>query len=143
MLSFSSLSIFTSTFKTSTENTSDETRYVLLIRFWHPEVTAVERAAFQFIFEYLDVSAEGEEAIEKFEMQQLLMGKEINKSNANANANADVFGQISGMGGSKGGGGVAVNSSSKDEGKSLSRAERRREEKAQSKEKSIGFGKKR
>ena len=31
----------------STENTSDRVRYVLLIRMWHPELTAVEVDAFK------------------------------------------------------------------------------------------------
>jgi hypothetical protein len=31
----------------STENQSDRVRYVLLIRMWHPELTAVEVDAFK------------------------------------------------------------------------------------------------
>jgi len=106
----------------STENSSDDTRYVLLIRFWHPELTLDERAAFQFIFEYLDASAEGDEAVEQFEMQTLLMGTDKKKLSAK-------------------GAGAGIRNSLTEDGtndkqpaaSSMSRAERRREEKAAAK----------
>jgi hypothetical protein len=31
----------------STENTSEKERYVLLIRFWHPDLTIAEQEAFK------------------------------------------------------------------------------------------------
>jgi hypothetical protein len=60
----------------STENFSDRTRYVLLIRFWHPELSPTEIDAFKFIFDYLDHASIGDEALEQFEMMHLMMGKE-------------------------------------------------------------------
>ena len=63
----------------STENTSDRVRYVLLIRFWHPDLRPAEVEAFKFIFAYLDHAGMGEEALERFEMQDLFMGKDQHK----------------------------------------------------------------
>ena len=37
-----------------TSNDSEKDRYVLILRHWHPEVTEVEKAANQFLFEALD-----------------------------------------------------------------------------------------
>ena len=59
----------------STENASDRVRYVLLIRFWHPDLTADEIDAFKFIFDFLDHAALGEAELEVFEYRQL-MGKD-------------------------------------------------------------------
>ncbi|CAM9544676.1 unnamed protein product, partial [Chrysoparadoxa australica] len=42
--------IFDTSFVHSTGNEADVDRTVLLIRFWHPEVTTVERRALEFIF---------------------------------------------------------------------------------------------
>jgi len=36
-------------------NDSDEDRYILMLRVWHPELTAVETKALQFLFDVLDV----------------------------------------------------------------------------------------
>ena len=36
-------------------NDSDEYRYILMLRVWHPELTDTERAALQFLFDVLDV----------------------------------------------------------------------------------------
>ena len=36
-------------------NDSDDYRYILMLRVWHPELTAVERDALQFLFDVLDV----------------------------------------------------------------------------------------
>lgn len=74
--------IFDTSITHSTENSSDKTRYVLLIRFWHPDLTAVEIDAFKFIFEYLDYAAAGDEGVELFEMKHLLMGKDGKKVTA-------------------------------------------------------------
>eukprot|EP00611_Tribonema_gayanum_P007205 TRINITY_DN1652_c4_g1_i1.p1 TRINITY_DN1652_c4_g1~~TRINITY_DN1652_c4_g1_i1.p1 ORF type:complete len:379 (+),score=109.18 TRINITY_DN1652_c4_g1_i1:53-1138(+) len=46
--------IFDTSFVHSTANDSDRPRTVLLMRFFHPEVTADERRALQFIFEVVD-----------------------------------------------------------------------------------------
>ncbi|KAJ1427068.1 Aspartyl/Asparaginyl beta-hydroxylase-domain-containing protein [Ochromonadaceae sp. CCMP2298] len=58
----------------STRNDAQVDRTVLLIRFWHPELTVVEREAFSFIFDYLDHSAYGEEALQQFETRHLFLG---------------------------------------------------------------------
>jgi hypothetical protein len=69
--------IFDTSIIHSTRNDSPRTRYVLLIRFWHPDLTALEVDMFKFIFEFLDHAALGEEALELFEMkQQILLGKD-------------------------------------------------------------------
>ena len=36
------------------ENRADETRYILMMRVYHPELTAVERSAMQLVFDLLD-----------------------------------------------------------------------------------------
>ena len=36
-------------------NDSDETRYILMMRTWHPDLSPVERASLQFLFDVLDV----------------------------------------------------------------------------------------
>ena len=56
----------------STENQSDRVRYVLLIRFWHPDLTTDEIEAFKLIFDYLDHAAMGDDQLEMFEMKTLL-----------------------------------------------------------------------
>ena len=38
----------------STANDTDYDRYVLIIRFWHPEVTQMEKLAMQFVFDSID-----------------------------------------------------------------------------------------
>lgn len=69
----------------STQNLSDKARYVLMLRFWHPELTAAERDAFTYIFDFLDHAALGEEQLELFETMHLLMGKD-KKSSSNTGA---------------------------------------------------------
>ena len=61
-----------------TRNDSDRVRYVLLIRFWHPDLTQLEIEMFKFIFDYLDHASMGEEALQMFEMN-VLMGKDQHK----------------------------------------------------------------
>ena len=56
----------------STENQSDRVRYVLLIRFWHPDLTDDEIQAFKLIFDYLDHAAMGDDQLEMFEMKKML-----------------------------------------------------------------------
>ncbi|CAM9402408.1 unnamed protein product [Phaeothamnion confervicola] len=46
--------VFDTSFEHETDNATDLPRTVLLIRFWHPEVTAVERDALSFIFAALE-----------------------------------------------------------------------------------------
>jgi aspartyl/asparaginyl beta-hydroxylase (cupin superfamily) len=36
------------------ENAADRTRYILMMRVWHPDLTEVERQAIQFVFDCLD-----------------------------------------------------------------------------------------
>jgi len=77
----------------STENTSDRTRFVLLIRFWHPDLTQLEIEAFKFIFDFLDHANLGDEALEIFEMKQLF-GKDNHRdlafNTASSNDNSKV-----------------------------------------------------
>lgn len=46
--------LFDSSFMHEAFNTSDEDRYVLLIRVWHPELTPVEVQALNFLFDCID-----------------------------------------------------------------------------------------
>ncbi|KAK3268601.1 hypothetical protein CYMTET_22904 [Cymbomonas tetramitiformis] len=46
--------IMDTSFMHSTENNTDEDRYVLIFRFWHPDLTVLEKEALQFIFDSLD-----------------------------------------------------------------------------------------
>ncbi|CAM9147902.1 unnamed protein product [Discosporangium mesarthrocarpum] len=46
--------VFDASFMHKTRNESNRPRIVLLIRFWHPEVTPVERNALEFVFAALD-----------------------------------------------------------------------------------------
>lgn len=71
--------IFDTSIFHSTRNDSPRVRYVLLIRFWHPDLTQLEIDMFKFIFEYLDYAAMGDEALEMFEMKQILLGKDQHK----------------------------------------------------------------
>jgi aspartate beta-hydroxylase len=38
----------------STANETVGDRYVLIVRFWHPEVTQIEKLAMQFVFDSID-----------------------------------------------------------------------------------------
>lgn len=38
----------------STQNDADADRYVLIMRFWHPELTQIETQAFEYLFDCLD-----------------------------------------------------------------------------------------
>ena len=38
----------------STANDTEGDRYVLIVRFWHPEVTPMEKLAMQFVFDAID-----------------------------------------------------------------------------------------
>lgn len=50
----------TSFIHSTSNDSSSKTRYVLILRFWHPELTLVERHALQFLFDALnDSSADG------------------------------------------------------------------------------------
>ena len=47
--------IFDTSIHHSTENQTKRTRYVLLIRFWHPDLTQLEIKMFKYIFQYVIV----------------------------------------------------------------------------------------
>jgi Aspartyl/Asparaginyl beta-hydroxylase len=74
--------VFDTSIVHQTENTSDRERYVLLVRFWHPDLTEIEREAFNIIFQYLDYSALGDDALSEFEEHLLFMGKDMHKVQA-------------------------------------------------------------
>jgi aspartyl/asparaginyl beta-hydroxylase (cupin superfamily) len=77
--------IFDTSIIHQTENTSkDKTRYVLLIRFWHPELTTIEIEALQLIFAYLDHAAYGEEAMLEFEWKNIFMGKDASSTSTSS-----------------------------------------------------------
>jgi aspartyl/asparaginyl beta-hydroxylase (cupin superfamily) len=59
-------SIFHSTF-----NEAATDRFVLLIRFWHPDLTETEVKAFTFIFDYLDHVNMGDAAVDAFEAEHV------------------------------------------------------------------------
>ena len=59
-------SIFHSTF-----NEAETDRFVLLIRFWHPDLTETEVKAFTFIFDYLDHLNMGDAALNAFEAEHI------------------------------------------------------------------------
>lgn len=46
-------------FMHETENMSENDRYVLIMRHWHPEVTPIEKIANEFLFAALDDGTEG------------------------------------------------------------------------------------
>lgn len=82
--------VFDTSIEHSTQNISNKDRYVLLIRFWHPQLTLEERDAFNYIFDLLDYSAYGEEALSNFENSYIIMGKDKpihNNMNNNNNCN--------------------------------------------------------
>jgi hypothetical protein len=58
--------VFDTSIEHSTANEADTPRHVLLVRFWHPELTLDERRAFQYIFDMLD-HAGSEESLSNFE----------------------------------------------------------------------------
>eukprot|EP01039_Chlorochromonas_danica_P001547 gene1547-1685_t len=79
----------------STENKSDRTRYVLMLRIWHPELSAVEIDAFKFIFGYLDHSALGDEALREYEMKHLLLtGQGKEQRSFTANKSKETVGKV-------------------------------------------------
>lgn len=47
----------TSFIHSTSNESSSKTRYVLILRFWHPELTVVERSAIQFLFDALNDSS--------------------------------------------------------------------------------------
>jgi hypothetical protein len=55
----------------STRNDADTDRYVLLIRFWHPDLTPVEVQALSFIFDFLNVAQLGDAAVNNFEAEHV------------------------------------------------------------------------
>lgn len=71
--------IFDTSIVHCTRNDASSPRLVLLIRFWHPELTLYERDALNFIFAYLDHASLGDEALEWFEYKHLFLGKDNHK----------------------------------------------------------------
>ena len=55
----------------STRNDGDIDRYILLIRFWHPDLSSEEVKALEFIFDYLNAAGMGEAALNIFEAEHL------------------------------------------------------------------------
>ena len=71
------------------------------------ELTQIEIDAFKFIFDYLDHSAFGQEALENFEIKHLLMGKDNHRGMSYQTA----------AGGERGGKGKAATTPAKGFGK--------------------------
>jgi len=71
---------FDTSFFHSTRNDADTDRFVLLIRFWHPDLSDEEVKAFTFIFDYLDVAALGEEALAAFEFDEVYGPRSLSQS---------------------------------------------------------------
>merc|ERR1712107_265478 len=44
--------ILDTSFRHSTRNDSDEDRFVLIVDFWHPDLTEAEREALEFIYDF-------------------------------------------------------------------------------------------
>ena len=61
-------------FMHETSNDSENDRYVLIMRHWHPEVTEVEKVANQFLFEALDDGESAGVAVAKKQAQKRLSG---------------------------------------------------------------------
>lgn len=59
-------------FMHETSNDSENDRYVLIMRHWHPEVTEVEKVANQFLFEALDDGESAGVAVAKKQAQKRL-----------------------------------------------------------------------
>lgn len=66
------LIICDTSFMHETSNESENDRYVLIMRHWHPEVTEVEKAANQFLFEALDDGTSGGVSVAKKQAQKRL-----------------------------------------------------------------------
>ena len=49
------VSVFDTSIYHDAHNDSDEVRYVLMLRVWHPDLSEVERKALQYTFDCLDV----------------------------------------------------------------------------------------
>ena len=81
--------VFDTSIYHSTFNEADTDRFVLLIRFWHPDLTETEIKAFTFIFDYLDHSNLGEAALNAFEMEHLY-GAETTSSSKSSSKDGNV-----------------------------------------------------
>lgn len=70
--------IFDTSFLHETFNEGDVDRYVLLIRFWHPELTLAERVALQYVFDCVDDGGkEALKAAEKAAEKRLAAGAAV------------------------------------------------------------------
>lgn len=81
--------VFDTSIYHSTRNDGSSDRYVLLIRFWHPDLTVEEINAFSFIFNYLDHASLGESALQQFEYEQLY-GMKLPKQNKSPSESTDA-----------------------------------------------------
>lgn len=75
----------------STRNDADTDRYVLLIRSWHPDLSAVEINGLTFIFDFLNFMAIGDYELNKFEYEYL---NNINSNNNVVNKKIDYNNNI-------------------------------------------------
>jgi len=91
--------VFDTSIMHSAVNESDETRYILMMRLWHPHLTPIEREALQYLYDCLEnpdmvhtdpdirrMAEEKAKAAKAFPMDVL------KKQRSNANANAYGFG---------------------------------------------------
>jgi Aspartyl/Asparaginyl beta-hydroxylase len=108
----------------STMNEADTDRFVLLIRFWHPDLSEAEVKAFSFIFDYLDHANYGEAALREFEMEHIYGIKP-----ASANAASELSA-------------VSVSASGESSASGLTRQQRREQERklAKASKKAKGSG---
>lgn len=80
----------TSIFHSTMNEDLESDRYVLLIRFWHPDLTKDEIAALTFIFDFLDHSHLGESALLDFEMEHVF-GISSSSSLSSSSLSQDSF----------------------------------------------------
>ena len=57
--------VFDTSFIHSTRNNSESDRYVLMVRFWHPGTSTLEREALQHIFDILEDPEDAENRLKK------------------------------------------------------------------------------
>jgi len=116
----------------STFNEADRDRFVLLIRFWHPDLTATEVRAFSFIFDFLDHANLGDAALNAFEAEHVygLVSSTAGGGRRSATAEEEATLFVGGDDGRGGGG----------SGMPLSRQQRREQERKLAKAQKKGGG---
>jgi hypothetical protein len=96
-------------------NESDKTRYILMMRLWHPDLTEAERQALQFTFDALEIDGlVGPDENQRYNAEQTaeilrkfpLLDDESNKKGG--------FGMTSNNGSRKGGGSSKKNKMNKN-----------------------------